>query len=1145
MWHSGVRSMSTKGIKKKKSSSQRKEEMSDVSVTSQKESVNETHKLGSVLKRIVDQIDDAERSNSETLQEMQERLSALAKQTSHVKLSYTDDDDQEIQHIESKIEGLSDRIEIISQGRTLNADDLEERIEALANKVSEKEELEASEDAQKELEEDEKTTEASEIKQEEDEVADEEEEVSEEEACDDSDIDDADITFEVTDDLDIESVEETQSLGPEDEASNADQDESVKDTSDEGGLSSEERVALAKQLDHKIVIDDVDPITKTVERELSHIVQHLSGQHSSEKDDVKTESVAATEVTAEADVSEVLTKSSKPENEKKNGKLEQRFAKIAEKLEETFKLREQDLQERVDISSKFDELASKFETWLKSNDKKPSLDVIEKRIDNLADYVRKVESQASRIDVLENQLVKLIELVENNNSGGGSQRNLDNSFEEIASRILEEKSLKIADIVVSKVGETVGNSGYERLEAIQQSITDLNSGISRQDESAHNSFAEFNDTLETMSGRLDHLAENMNMHHTNQVNVPSLSENSIQPGSSLSSITSSHEESQITDEGPYSFSPAFDSSDTKTAADLFAASESREENQNRNRLETPHTQDDYINAARNAANVAHEKRCKENEEKKQNKLENKVFRVFSKYKGRFFKSNKGSEEGEKKLTKTLIAVIALLILSFGVLLKVLTGSKEFNAQKEVKYNKPYQLNLPRQDDDQKSKTVHEKSKSRLSSDGENLETGSVSSSDRFQQTSKPVKVDAQKQVVAKPVPEGTGHIKESTMNAREGRDILTRDKKPSKAHLSAIHKVRAKSFSNEKASFGVSVKQDNTENSDDKGSGNRLLNDLPQGSFSQFSSFAHLGQQDLSRTPKSKTIDDYRVGPAQKLQLPPESIGSLPLRMAAAKGNYKAQFAVAMRYIEGEKVKRNYTSAVRWLRKAATKGFAPAQYHLAAFHEQGYGVKKDLLKARTWYERAAKKGNVKAMHNLAVLHLQTPGKKPDHEQAAKWFLQAGNRGLTDSQYNLGILYKNGLGVTKNIHEAFKWFALADKGGDKQAARQLNILKQNLDVRDLFLGKAAFDKWRQLPIVRNANLSDQIKSVFVGSLGSQRDELTVQTQILLNKLGYNIGVVDGYLGPKTRDAIKAFQTRKGLEATGKVSKELLDKLNGHV
>jgi peptidoglycan hydrolase-like protein with peptidoglycan-binding domain len=59
---------------------------------------------------------------------------------------------------------------------------------------------------------------------------------------------------------------------------------------------------------------------------------------------------------------------------------------------------------------------------------------------------------------------------------------------------------------------------------------------------------------------------------------------------------------------------------------------------------------------------------------------------------------------------------------------------------------------------------------------------------------------------------------------------------------------------------------------------------------------------------------------------------------------------------------------------------------------------------------------------------------------------------------------------------------------------------------------------------------------IGSIFTS-NSLTKQTQVLLAKLGYSPGAADGSMGPRTRQAIKAFQQDQGLRADGKLTGEL--------
>lgn len=56
-----------------------------------------------------------------------------------------------------------------------------------------------------------------------------------------------------------------------------------------------------------------------------------------------------------------------------------------------------------------------------------------------------------------------------------------------------------------------------------------------------------------------------------------------------------------------------------------------------------------------------------------------------------------------------------------------------------------------------------------------------------------------------------------------------------------------------------------------------------------------------------------------------------------------------------------------------------------------------------------------------------------------------------------------------------------------------------------------------------------------------DETTKQVQQLLNELGYPCGVADGIPGTKTKEAVKRYQTDKGIPVDGVISTALLENL----
>ena len=233
------------------------------------------------------------------------------------------------------------------------------------------------------------------------------------------------------------------------------------------------------------------------------------------------------------------------------------------------------------------------------------------------------------------------------------------------------------------------------------------------------------------------------------------------------------------------------------------------------------------------------------------------------------------------------------------------------------------------------------------------------------------------------------------------------------------------------------------------------------------------------------------------------------------------------------------------IRQSAEAGQPMAQYRYSKLFERGQGVPRDLVQSREWTERAADAGNVKAMHDLAVFFAEGEGGQQSYAGAARWFREAADFGLVDSQFNLGVLYEEGLGVTANPAEALYWYRVAAKMGDSGATPKINELTQQVSPEDAARTAQLAASYTPKPSNPTANgrfpeatASTQRASQSTNS--ADRAQI-VEAQMLLNKLGFNVGVADGQLGLQTRDAILSFQAANSLPQSGSVTPTLVRQL----
>ena len=278
----------------------------------------------------------------------------------------------------------------------------------------------------------------------------------------------------------------------------------------------------------------------------------------------------------------------------------------------------------------------------------------------------------------------------------------------------------------------------------------------------------------------------------------------------------------------------------------------------------------------------------------------------------------------------------------------------------------------------------------------------------------------------------------------------------------------------------------------------------------------------------------------ETFELPAEAVGPLELRQAAASGDARAQFEIGAIYTEGRAVTQDYAEAGKWYERSAAQGFVPSQYRLGNLYEAGQGVEKDIEVAKLWYQRAAEAGNRMAMHNLAALYAGGLLGEQQFETAAEWFAQAAAKGMTDSQFNLGMLYARGLGVDQDFVQSYKWFSLAARNGDKDAAQARDDMAKSLTAEQVSTVNAEVAGWKSEPLdlaVNFAPLGTWSTTFDPGEVITTRDVVS-KVQIVLGKLGFDIGTADGVAGPKTAEAIKAFERGTGMSESGAINPRLL-------
>ena len=309
---------------------------------------------------------------------------------------------------------------------------------------------------------------------------------------------------------------------------------------------------------------------------------------------------------------------------------------------------------------------------------------------------------------------------------------------------------------------------------------------------------------------------------------------------------------------------------------------------------------------------------------------------------------------------------------------------------------------------------------------------------------------------------------------------------------------------------------------------------------------------DIASNDSSFTINDATQAPIGQYaeNVTPDITGAdkISLEQAAAKGNAIAQYQLGITYLQASETDpAQLGKAVKLIRAAAAQNLAPAQYRLAKLYEIGQGVQTDASQARQLTERAAKSGHRIAMHDLALYYMDGRGGVDVNVASAEhWFEQAALHGVVDSQFNLAVIAESRKGEDRDIDKAYFWYNIAGKQGDQIAQKRVHTIYEALTPEQIDAAQSRIAAFTPRPVNPEVNgvfqnVPWQSDNQADASNQSVKIERIREAQSYLAELGYEIGPVDGSMGPRTRTAITEFEKLYELPETGTVNDALIDQL----
>lgn len=116
------------------------------------------------------------------------------------------------------------------------------------------------------------------------------------------------------------------------------------------------------------------------------------------------------------------------------------------------------------------------------------------------------------------------------------------------------------------------------------------------------------------------------------------------------------------------------------------------------------------------------------------------------------------------------------------------------------------------------------------------------------------------------------------------------------------------------------------------------------------------------------------------------------LQAAAESGDADAQFALAVRYRNGDGVDQDYTKALDLAKRSADQGYASAQTLAGMMYQNGEGVAADASEAASYYQKAAEQNDPWAQSLLGGMYLSGEGVEQNNVLAYKWLTRAAAQG---------------------------------------------------------------------------------------------------------------------------------------------------------
>ena len=220
----------------------------------------------------------------------------------------------------------------------------------------------------------------------------------------------------------------------------------------------------------------------------------------------------------------------------------------------------------------------------------------------------------------------------------------------------------------------------------------------------------------------------------------------------------------------------------------------------------------------------------------------------------------------------------------------------------------------------------------------------------------------------------------------------------------------------------------------------------------------------------------------------------------------------------------------------------------------------DMAAAVREFVPVAHANDSRAQFLLGQIYEQTSPTPRGQADAMMWYRRAAVNGIVAAMRRLGDIYRNGRGDETDPVQAYAWYDLASS---RLSPHRDSFTRLRDDIASK-MPPSALDHARHLAVYWRGDAAkigvmipaprpppelpspveviDSIK-LSTKEVGPAAEARVRRVQTALAARGYDVGPIVGIIGSRTSAAIRAFQSDQGLVPDGRLTAELVERLEG--